>query len=97
MGLGEPREMLDRYLEHIYSEQQAFVSMGIGAPDDGSLEVDAVLGFEAFQPWFDAREEIVCGYIRRRHCHLCAWLGLLSEQYAEDSQVCYALPEVVVL
>ena len=50
MGLGEPREMLDRYLEHIYSEQQALVSMGIGAPDDGSLEVDAVLGFEAFQP-----------------------------------------------
>ena len=58
MGLGKPREMLDRYLEHIYSEQQAVVSMGIGAPDDASLAVDAVLGFEAFEPWFDARGEI---------------------------------------
>jgi lipopolysaccharide transport system ATP-binding protein len=58
MGLGKPREMLDRYLEHIYSEQQAVVSMGIGAPDDASLAVDAVLGFEAFEPWFDAREDI---------------------------------------
>ena len=58
MGLGEPRVMLDRYLEHIYSEQQAVAPRGLAAPEGVSLDTDAELGFEAFQPWFDAREDI---------------------------------------
>ena len=58
MGLGEPRVMLDRYLEHIYSEQQAVAPRGLAAPEGVHPEADAKLGFEAFQPWFDAREDI---------------------------------------
>ena len=58
MGLGEPRVMLDRYLEHIYAEQQAVAPRGLGAPEGVSLDTDTEPGFEAFQPWFDAREDI---------------------------------------
>ncbi|MDG2047013.1 MAG: ABC transporter ATP-binding protein [Halioglobus sp.] len=56
MGLGEPRAMLDRYLEHLYSEQQAVVARESGAPVGDDPVTDAVPVFEAFEPWFDARE-----------------------------------------
>jgi lipopolysaccharide transport system ATP-binding protein len=58
MGLGEPRVMLDRYLEHIYSEQQAVASRDLEAPEGASPNPHVESGFEAFEPWFDAREDI---------------------------------------
>lgn len=58
MGLGEPRVMLDNYLEHIYSEQQTLAPKApvVQAGDDDAAGV--VPAFEEFEPWFDAREGI---------------------------------------
>lgn len=61
MALGEPREMLDRYHEHLYGQQQlvqAVTATGganatAGAVDGEALPKD---GLPAFEPWFDARE-----------------------------------------
>lgn len=56
MGLGDPREMLDRYLEHIYGEQQKV--------EPAKLTQDAVPDSSAwpgmdFEPWVDAREPLL--------------------------------------
>jgi lipopolysaccharide transport system ATP-binding protein len=58
MGLGDARVMLDLYLEHIYSEQQAL------APPDADAEAGKGTGassspaFTEFEPWYDLREEM---------------------------------------
>ncbi|MCK9246794.1 MAG: ABC transporter ATP-binding protein [Anaerolineaceae bacterium] len=56
MGLGEPREMLDRYLEHIYGEQQAVAPPALV---DGSSAAPPVLAGMDFEPWHDARESLL--------------------------------------
>jgi lipopolysaccharide transport system ATP-binding protein len=57
MGLGEPSLMQDRYLEHVYAEQQALEQLAspVEADGDGAKTFSA---FEEFEPWFDAREEM---------------------------------------
>ena len=69
MGVGEPKVMLDRYLEHAYSEQQA-VSRIAPVPDSDHNQDIAVGGQEQvrtaisnpdaldFEPWYDAREHM---------------------------------------
>lgn len=68
MGIGDPKVMLDRYLEHAYSEQQAISR--IEAVDDdidganvvGGDPVNAQIqnsGSLDFEPWYDAREELI--------------------------------------
>lgn len=66
MGIDQPKAMLDRYLEHVYSEQQA-VSRIAPAPDEtartetrseerpAEIHNPHVLDFE---PWYDAREHM---------------------------------------
>lgn len=60
MGLGDPREMLDRYHEHIYGQQQVVQTLGTGrgagAAEDEDRPGD---GLPAFEPWYDAREDMV--------------------------------------
>ncbi len=58
MGLGEPSAILDSYLEHIYSEQQALVPKAPVVQEDESHIEDPEPEFEEFEPWFDARESV---------------------------------------
>jgi len=55
MAMGDPREMLDRYLEHIYGEQQAVAPVET-RPSNFVTPVAPQRGFE---PWFDAREPLL--------------------------------------
>src|SRR5690606_21508446 len=64
MGVGEPKVMLDRYLEHVYSEQQA-VSRIAPATEETVGAVGNETGPEVhnpdalvFEPWYDAREHM---------------------------------------
>jgi len=56
VDIGNPREMLDRYLEHIYGEQQAVESVAALSGTDRHLPLHAGMDFE---PWVDARETLL--------------------------------------
>jgi lipopolysaccharide transport system ATP-binding protein len=66
MGIGEPRQMLDRYHEHIYGEQQevqTFNASPAEASDDDasnnlSVTQEAGSKLTSFEPWYDAREHM---------------------------------------
>lgn len=57
MGLGDPREMLDQYLAHLYSEQPSS-KPGAEVNTLGTAASSPVAEFQAFEPWFDARKEM---------------------------------------
>lgn len=66
MGIGQPKAMLDRYLEHAYSEQQA-VSRIAPAPEETARAENRSEEKPAeahnphaldFEPWYDAREHM---------------------------------------
>src|SRR5690606_11219609 len=63
-AVGEPREILDRYHEHLYAEQQAVRSVSdvttVAAVEEPSASASnpAKATLPNFEPWYDAREHM---------------------------------------